>query len=49
MMETVLGKPANGRSNAEWTQSPEGVRVVKKETVRRALIGEEDANLTGES
>ena len=32
MMETVLGKPATGSSNAEWTQSPEGVRVVKKET-----------------
>ena len=32
MMETVLGKPTTGSSNAEWTQSPEGVRVVKNET-----------------
>ena len=48
-LEIALSKPAIRSICAEWMQSPQGLRVVKKKLDRRPPKGEEDADLAGES
>ena len=48
MLKIAPRKPATMSTYAEWTQLPEGFRVVKKKPDRRAPKGGEDVDLAGE-